>query len=180
MSNRYEYTADQVAELEHAYHTVKDARQHRRIQVVMLRAQGMPVKAVVAATKVCASTITNLTKAYLRDGLKALTETNYHANHRYLSNEELEEFLAEFDEQAAAGTLVTVDTLYKAYLVRLGHYANRNSFVGLLHRHGWRKVRPRPHHPKQAGVDEKETSKKLKQKSSRQESDYSATWIRVR
>ena len=87
MSNRFKFTADQVAELEDAYRTyTDDGKDHRRIQVVMLRAQGTRFKAVTAATKACSSTITDFTNRYLEEGIPGLLKTKHKGNYRFLKD----------------------------------------------------------------------------------------------
>lgn len=178
MSNRFKFTAEQVAELEDAYCTyTDDGKAHRRIQVVMLRAQGTRVKAVTAATRACSSTITDFTNRYLEEGIPGLLKTKHKGNYRFLTKEETLEFLAKFEEDAAAGKLITTNEMFEAYQERIGHTANRNAFISMLHRFGWRKVKPRPHHPKQVDAETIEASKKLTTKSKKQENGYCMTWI---
>ena len=106
-----------------------------------------------------------LTGNYLSNGLEALLTTKYKGNHRAIPAAQLEGFLKEQEAKAKSGHLVTIKTVYEDYQQLVGHKVNLNSFYKLLHRHGWRKVRPRPHHPKQADVSTQETSKKLTWKS---------------
>lgn len=106
-----------------------------------------------------------MTGNYLSNGLEALLTTKYKGNHRAIPAAQLEGFLKEQEAKAKSGHLVTIKTVYEDYQQLVGHKVNLNSFYKLLHRHGWRKVRPRPHHPKQADVSTQETSKKLTWKS---------------
>ncbi|MBF0806997.1 MULTISPECIES: winged helix-turn-helix domain-containing protein, partial [unclassified Streptococcus] len=70
--------------------------------------------------------------------------------HFYLTHEEEEEFLEEQASSAMNGEFVTVDKLFEAYQKRVGRKTSREGFYALLKRHGWRKVSPRPEHPKKA------------------------------
>lgn len=51
---------------------------------------------------------------------------------------------------ALNGEFVTVSTLFEAYQEKVGRKTTREGFYALLKRHGWRKVSPRPQHPKKA------------------------------
>lgn len=48
---------------------------------------------------------------------------------------------------------MTINSLYEAYQKRVGHPTAKEGFYALLKRHGWRKVTPRPEHPKKAGAN---------------------------
>ena len=55
--------------------------------------------------------------------------------------------LKPFIEQAEAGHIVTSHTIHQACEERVGHPVHINTIYALLHRHGWRKLMPRPQHP---------------------------------
>lgn len=79
--------------------------------------------------------------------------------HEYLTEEEEKQFLAPFFELAEKGELVTTETIFLAYQERVGHQVHEATIYRLLKRHGWRKVQPRPRHPK-ANKQKQETFKK--------------------
>jgi len=63
---------------------------------------------------------------------------------------------------AETGQLVTVEPILKKYEEATGKKSNTTSIYRLLKRHGWRKLRPRPKHPKAASIEEQDRQKKLK------------------
>jgi transposase len=67
---------------------------------------------------------------------------------QYLTLEEEKEFLAPFFAQAECGEITTVRQIWQAFEQRIGHEVDDSTIYRLLHRHGWRKVMPRPRHPK--------------------------------
>ena len=77
----------------------------------------------------------------------------------YLSVEEEEAFLRQVEKRGLAGEILTAKQLH----AQLGKSAGREVSLGyvyrLLHRHGWRKLGPRPRHP-QAGPRAQERFKK--------------------
>jgi hypothetical protein len=50
--------------------------------------------------------------------------------------------------QAESGEIATVGQIWHAFEQRVGHTVDDSTIYRLLHRHGWRKLVPRPRHPK--------------------------------
>lgn len=69
-------------------------------------------------------------------------------HHQYLTPEQEQELLTPFVERAQAGGMLTVTEVQQAYRERSGKEVARSTIYRLLGRHGWRKVVPRPRHPK--------------------------------
>ena len=63
--------------------------------------------------------------------------------------EEERAFLAEHLAEAESGDLLTAKQLSSALSKKLGQAVSIDYIYGLLHRHQWRKLTPRPHHAKQ-------------------------------
>ena len=68
--------------------------------------------------------------------------------HQYLSPEQEQEVLAPFVERAQAGGMLSVTEIQRAYEDQSGKAVAPSTIYRLLDRHGWRKVVPRPRHPK--------------------------------
>jgi transposase len=49
---------------------------------------------------------------------------------------------------AGAGEMLNIHDLKTAYEKAIGHSTSDSTVYNLLHRHGWRKLMPRPFHPK--------------------------------
>ena len=56
--------------------------------------------------------------------------------------------LAGFAKAAGAGELLNIHDLQAAYEKAIGHETSSSTIYNLLARHGWRKLMPRPFHPK--------------------------------
>ena len=69
-------------------------------------------------------------------------------HHQYLTPEQEQELLAPFVQRTQSGGMLTVGDVQQAYRVRCGQQVARSTIYRLLERHGWRKVVPRPRHPK--------------------------------
>jgi transposase len=68
--------------------------------------------------------------------------------HQHLSVDEEKALLAPFAERAKAGGMLNVTEIQPAYEQRTGKQVAPSTVYRLLDRHGWRKVVPRPRHPK--------------------------------
>jgi Winged helix-turn helix len=53
-----------------------------------------------------------------------------------------------FAKAAGAGELLNIQDLKAAYEQAIGHSTSNSTIYNLLARHGWRKLMPRPFHPK--------------------------------
>ena len=49
---------------------------------------------------------------------------------------------------AGAGQMLNIHEIKAAYEKAIGHETSNSTIYGLLERHNWRKLMPRPHHPK--------------------------------
>ncbi len=65
-----------------------------------------------------------------------------------LTEEQEAEVLAPFVGQAAVGNVLKVAEIQTAYESRIGKTVPNSTIYRMLGRHGWRKVTPRPRHPK--------------------------------
>ena len=94
-------------------------------------------------------TVRNLHSAFLRNGEAALKLSGkggrYHA---YLTQEEEASWLAAFRESGQAGGILEVGKIQTAFEEKVGRKVAKSTVYDLLHRHGWRKITPRPRHPK--------------------------------
>ena len=74
--------------------------------------------------------------------------------------------MAPFFEQARVGSISTAAQIKQAFEAQVGHEVAESTIYRLLDRHGWRKLVPRPVHPK-ADPAEQATFKKTAQRPSR-------------
>src|SRR5271165_6181565 len=125
------------------------AAQRQRIQMVLLRESGMTQPATAAAMGVSLSTVNRAHMAYDRGGIKALKPKPIGGRQREnMSLSEEEALLARFGRAAGAGEMLNIHDLKAAYEQAIGHPTSNSTVYNLLARHGWRKLMPRPFHPK--------------------------------
>jgi len=109
---------------------------------------------------VAKETVQKLISRYNRFGLVAIeTKGKGGRTHGYLKREEEKEFLEKFFTRAEKGEIVTITEIWHAFEERVGSQVDDSTVYRLLDRHGWRKMVPRPRHPK-AQEEEQEQFKK--------------------
>ena len=135
----------------------------RRIQCVYFRSEyGHPPVRIADMVGFDVGTVWNLHSAFLRNGEAALRIRErggrYHA---YLSEEEEASWLAGFRKAGEAGGILEVGKIHTAFEEKVGRKVAKSTVYDLLHRNGWRKISPRPRHPKfdlEAAASFKKTS----------------------
>src|SRR5258705_2986112 len=65
-----------------------------------------------------------------------------------LNSDYSDRLLARFAKAAGAGEMLNIHDLKAAYEKAIGHDTSNSTVYNLLARHGWRKLMPRPFHPK--------------------------------
>lgn len=147
-------TTTQMNELKTYLKDKKYSPFHRRLQVVLFRAEGLTYKEITTLIGYSKYAIWSLTRKYEAEGISALLKETRGGRHRqYLTHEEEKAFLNEQLTASLTGEFVTISSLYQAYQERVGKQTTREGFYALLKRHGWRKVTPRPEHPKKADAN---------------------------
>ena len=169
MPKRYYINEEQVKELEEARKRNKDKNVEKRLQALLLHAQGKTREKTAELTGFVKSYISELVSKYSNKGITAIIENNYHGNHRNMSFAEEEALLEPFRKAAEAGQIVEVSEIKRAYEEATGQSLETNcgQIYNVLHRHGWHKIMPRSKHPNKASEEAIEASRKLKQSSGR-------------
>ena len=158
---KYTFSDEEKQEIKKAREKNRDKNVEKRLEALALRAEGKRNKEISEKTGFHTEYITVLVSRYKSNGLLSITENHYHGNRRNLSYEEEEAVLEPFRQAAKAGKMVSVRDIEAAYREAVGHSIGTGQIYYVLHRHGWRKIMPRSRHPKKAGEEVIETSKKL-------------------
>ena len=139
----------QIRELKTALRWKIPAAQRERIQMVLLRESGMTQPAIAEAMGVSLSTVNRAHMAYDGGGIKALKPKPIGGRQREnMTLSEEKALLARFGKAAGAGEMLNILKLKVAYEKAIGHETSNSTVYKLLARHGWRKLMPRPFHPK--------------------------------
>ena len=115
------------------------------------------------------ATVHQVISTYNRWGVIAVeTPGKGGRRHQYLTREEEAQFLAPFFARAEAGELTTTAEIWRAFEARVGHHVDDSTIYRLLDRHGWRKLMPRPRHPKADPRVQEQFKKTLQRRFKRQ------------
>lgn len=122
----------------------------QRIQCVLLRAVlGCSAGQIAQVLGWATATVHITHSRWAREG-QALFDLKGKGGryNQHLTEAEEAELLDSFAGQAAAGNVLKVAEIQAAYEARVGKEVPNSTIYRLLQRHGWRKVTPRPRHPK--------------------------------
>jgi transposase len=104
-----------------------------------------------------------------RFGVKAIeTPGKGGRRHEYLTLQEEQQFLAPFFARAESGEIATTAEIWQAFEAQVGHKVDDSTLYRLLKRHGWRKLMPRPRHPKAHKEAQHQFKKTLRRRLKRQ------------
>jgi transposase len=154
-----------ILELERLLKESTSKSQMQRIQCVLLRAcQGMDCNEVATVVGWNPGWVRQVWSTYLHKGLDGLVCQERGGRRRSnLSLEQEHVLVSQFTQKAQSGGILVISDIHRAYENEVGHKVPKSTIYRLLSRHGWRKVAPRPHHPKndpQACADFKKNSPK--------------------
>ena len=124
--------------------------EYRRIQSILFRSKyGYGAPEISRITGLKPQTVRNIHAAYRKDGEIALQVTGRGGRRKsYLTPEEEDVFLRTFSKDGQLGNIVEVSEIHQSFEKQIGRQVPRSTISRLLHRHGWRKLEPRPKHPK--------------------------------
>lgn len=124
--------------------------EYQRIQCVLIRATlGSSAAQIAQLLGWSTATVHVLHSRWAKEG-DAIFELRGRGGrrHQHLSADQELQLLAPFVERAQAGGMLNVAEIQHAYQQQAGKSVAPSTVYRLLDRHGWRKVVPRPRHPK--------------------------------
>lgn len=141
----------------------------RRLQAVYFRARYKEsAEQIAKRTGLALQTVRNLHSAWRHHGEAALEIKSKGGRfHENLTMAEEEALLEQHSKQARRGSILEVSKIHRACEEMLGDTQALSTTYRMLHRHGWRKIAPRPKHPHgdpQAQEAFKKTGRKLSKK----------------
>ena len=96
------------------------------------------------------NTVRIIQRGFINRGVAVFTESKRGGrNHSLLTPEEEKEFLSSFKKSSEQGALLVANEIKEALEKHLGSKVHKTTVYRMLYRNGWRKVAPRPSHPKQ-------------------------------
>ena len=139
-----------VARLAERLKHASSRAEYRRIQCVLIRATlGSSAAQIAQLLGWSTATVHVMHSRWGKEG-DSVFDVRERGGRRnqYFSAEQEQQLLAPFAERAQAGGMLTVIEIQQAYERALGVAVAPSTVYRLLDRHGWRKVVPRPKHPK--------------------------------
>lgn len=137
--------------------------EYLRWQAIYLRQfQSKSFPEMAKITGVSVRTLTRWLSNYRRHGPSRVSPLPHGGRtHSYLSFEEEKELLESIEEEAMSGTFVIARGIQKKAEETIGHSVSKDYAYDLLHRHGWRKISPRPRNPENKKEEQEEYKKNL-------------------
>src|SRR5215469_522222 len=122
-----------------------------RMPMVVMREEGMTQPEIAKLTGKSLSTVNRAHMAYAQGGRMALKHKNTGGRiNQNMSVAEEKALLARFAKGAGAGEMLNIHDLKAAYQKAIGRKTSTSTIYAMIHRHGWRKLAPRPYHPDQS------------------------------
>ncbi len=139
-----------VEEVKHRMQTAPNPLWRQRwLLIYNAQVDPRPAQEIAIHCGVSQATVHQLISTYNRLGVVAVETVGKGGRHHdYLSVEEEREFLAPFFARAERGELAIAGEIKRAFEARVGQEVAESTIYRLLDRHGWRKLMPRPRHPR--------------------------------
>lgn len=128
----------------------KNKADFQRVQCAWLRAAlGLSSAKVALAVGWSGGRVRQIQAAYLKKGQECLLGEGRGGRHREnLTQEQEAKLLARFLASARSGEVLVVSEIKAVYESHVGYAVPKSTIYRMLARHGWRKVSPRPRHPR--------------------------------
>jgi transposase len=127
---------------------VDKASDFKRLQCVYLRSKGLDANQVAALVQYSVEHVKSVWTAYFKGGVEALCVKPKGGRYNFhLSLEEEKELLARHTRAGEKGHMLEIGPLYQSLCKKVGHPVALTTAYRIAHRHGWRKIAPRPEHP---------------------------------
>ena len=136
--------------LQEALKKSKSKSEYRRVLCLWLRASlSLSAEQIATGLDMSISSVWRIQSNYLRYGEDALLSLGSGGrHHENMSIEEETAFIQQFLNEASTGGILEVSKIKIAYEKIVKHKVPKSTIYRLLARHGWRKIVPKPRHPK--------------------------------
>jgi transposase len=139
-----------IAALAERLKRAQSQSEYQRIQCVLIRATlGSTAKEIAQLLGWATSTVYVIHSRWAKEG-EAIFDLRARGgrHNQHLTSEQEADLLAPFIKLATGGEMLHVSEIKKASEARVGAAIAASTVYRMLNRHGWRKVVPRPRHPK--------------------------------
>jgi len=131
---------------------VKKASDLKRLQCVYLREKDSSIEEISVVTQYSISHIKRIWTAYFSKGIEGFLCKPRGGRHRFnLDLKQEAELLEKHSEQAGEGRMLKMTALHQELCEIASRKVAPSTAYRMAKRHGWRKIAPRPFHPKRDG-----------------------------
>jgi transposase len=150
MRPKTQFRAGTAEKMEKLLQAAKNLNEHKRIQCIYFRAKfDYSADLIAQITGYKLQTVRNIHSSFLKQGVKALKVNQKGGRYNsVLTFNEEKKFIKEFDDKAKKGGIIEVSKIHKAYEEKAKQKVAKSTVYRMLNRHNWRKITPRPSHPK--------------------------------
>ena len=144
-----ELSCEESEALKEAIFKSKSSRVVRRLQAVLFRSQDLSKEAIAGLLNYSTSHIQQIWSQYFKHGIESLLSKEHGGRRRY--NLEISEEIAlleKYKRPSGEGNILEIDGIHRELCNIVGKEVSKSSAYRLVKRHGWRKLEPRPRHPK--------------------------------
>jgi len=129
---------------------VRRAGESKRVQCVLMRCLGSDSRTIGRIVGYGSNHVRLVWRWYRTGGWSRLLgeQRGQNRGKAHLTLEEEALFLEQFKTKAKRGRLLLSKDIHKVHQEKIGKNINQTVTYRLLKRHGWRKIVPRPEHPK--------------------------------
>ena len=158
---KHEITEEEYQAVIKAEKATQNKRIAKKLRVIRLRYEGYTNQEIGQMVDLHKDRVHHIVSEFKFQGLDEFVRCKYSGNNHNMSYAEEQAILDSFSEKAQQGQLTNVQEIKAAFDAKLGRDTGRGYIYMLLKRHGWRRINPRPKHPKSASAEACEASKKL-------------------
>lgn len=124
-------------------------REFQRVQSLYLHQRGCRNVDIAASLSIGTATVTRIWQEYHNKGEDGfLNEGRGGRYNENMTEAEEDAFLKPFLKKANEGGVLIVQEIHESYMKKAGKKVPKSTIYAMLHRHSWRKIAPRPSHPK--------------------------------
>ncbi len=144
------FPSEFISELSMLSGTLKTFKEYRRFQCIWLRVElCLTTEQIAHAVQLHPRSVKRIQARFAKQGIDSIKEGKHGGRyHQNLTIEEEKALLTSFLEKAEAGGILTISEIKEVYEQVVGHPVPRSTIYRILERYNWRKITPRPRHPK--------------------------------
>jgi transposase len=150
MRPRQQFTARQRIEVREALKSAVSKEEFQRVQAVLLRMElGLRAAQIGKILGLNTASVWRIHSRYFKQGVAIFKGTAHGGrHHENLSSIQEQKLLKPFLKKAQKSGMLIVSSIHRAYEQQIGYKVPPSTIYRMLERHGWRKIVPRPSHPK--------------------------------